>query len=361
MPRRAKQAAIDTLWDEVDEVPRAGLPDARKIARRQRFYRVVVWSCVILTPLLLLTVLSRLGTAATPNAASSPPSVDTPGRTAATLEVDQWLAQTPSPLPGGVVLSWDGGRRLPKASAPTGQKATAVSYSVEVDSFTLLDSTGQTYRASVAVAIDPRGGAVAMGGPSLIPDAPPADDNWNTGNPWPGLTPVTNIPDPVTQAVSGWASAYTSGDANKLRLAVGDPSGSHSYMPLSNISAATATVTQAALIGSPSADEMVVQVTLGIIWNGQAAPQPGATPNQGPQTTMDLLVGRASTAAPVVLAWGAPGTGPTLRPYQNAITAGPRPVPTGGPVASGGPTPIPPPTTRVTVLPHPRSSSSPNK
>jgi hypothetical protein len=34
---------------------------------------------------------------------------------------------------------------------------------------------------------------------------------------------------------------------------------------------------------------------------------------------MDVLVERASTAAPVVVAWGPSGSGPMLRPYQNAV------------------------------------------
>ena len=40
-----------------------------------------------------------------------------------------------------------------------------------------------------------------------------------------------------------------------------------------------------------------------------------------PPVTFDVLVTGADTAAPRVVAWGGPGTGPTLVPYGNAVPA----------------------------------------
>jgi hypothetical protein len=59
-------------------------------------------------------------------------------------------------------------------------------------------------------------------------------------------------------------------------------------------------------------------VTVSLLWKGEKAPAFGSS-TSGPQTTMDLLLERADTAAPVVVAWGPPGSGPGLVPYQNAV------------------------------------------
>ena len=41
-----------------------------------------------------------------------------------------------------------------------------------------------------------------------------------------------------------------------------------------------------------------------------------------PPVAFDVLVTGADTAAPRVVAWGGPGTGPTLVPFGNAVAAG---------------------------------------
>lgn len=355
---RRKATTSDLLWEEAEEVPRAGMPDARKLEKRQRLYRVVVWTCLLAMPIALIGLLSVAGRKSTPTHTVAQASLDSPGRTAATLEVNQWLAGTPQPLPGGVILSWDGAKTQPKPTvAKSANAGQPTRFSVEIDTFTLLDSQGRTYTACVAVAVDPRGGAAAMGGPSLIANPPAASDDWNTSGPWPGLDTSSTVPDPITQTVNGWAAAYTSGNADQLRLAVGDPSSNDSYMPLSGVKSVTATVTEIASVGKPGDDRMVAQVTLAILWNGQTPPTDAnqGQANSAPQTTLDLLIGRASTAAPVVLAWGAPGTGPSLTPYGNAITGGPRPLPSGAQDTPSATTPSPSPSVSTSSTKAPTS------
>ena len=80
---------------------------------------------------------------------------------------------------------------------------------------------------------------------------------------------------------------------------------------------------EAAAVGAATADGMAVEVNLDITWADQPAnrqtgnDQSVSANPQGPQTTLDLLVERAHTAAPVVIAWGPPGSGPTLTAHQN--------------------------------------------
>jgi len=336
-----RQKPVPVLdWTEDDEVPRAGRPDGIRLAKRQRLYRRVVWSTVVLTPLALLALIVVAGSK-TPPVVSTHTVVDantSPGRTAATQELHAWLTENPSPLPNATVVSWDGATPVASVNPPPGSSSTGAAggapWQAEIDTFTLevlqpppsgQSSTSQptytVYKAGVEVALDPAGGAVALGGPSLTIEPPTPSANADPSGPWPGIQSTSTVSGPVSQAINGWLTAYTSGSSSSLGLSVGDPNSAHAYLPLSGVSSATDTVTAAA--SRPGGAE-IVEITINIVWNGQsaaaaaAASQNGVTP---PQTTMDLLVERANTAAPVVVAWGAPGSGPTLKPYENAVSA----------------------------------------
>jgi len=334
-----RQKPVPTLdWTvEDEEVPRAGRPDGIRLAKRQRLYRRVVWSTVVLTPLALLSLIVVAGS----RAPTAPAAVHTvvnentsPGRTAATQELNAWLAETPSPLPNATVVSWDGAISVPSVPPPPGTttgSAGEAPWPAEIDTFTLEvpqpasssqpsgPPTYTVYKAGIEVALAPGGGAVALGGPSITKEPPAPSASADPSGPWPGISSTTTVSSPVSQAIQGWLSAYTSGNASSLELSVGDPDAAHAYIPLSGVSSATDTVTAAA--SRPGGAE-IVEVTLNILWNGESAsttaPADGVTP---PQTTMDLLVERATTAAPVVVAWGPPGSGPTLKPYGNAVSA----------------------------------------
>lgn len=337
---RAKQNTSPLHWDYRDKlVPRVGLPDADRLARHQKRLRRYVKSSTFLLPILvvisILAVLSGVSPRThAPTVASSASS--SPGRTVATLVMQQWLAETPSPLPGAVIQSWDGARDI----APTATKASSspyggsntVTWNAELDTFTLIvgGSTQNTiYSAVVEVALKPGGGgAVALGGPSLTV-VPKTDttSQWNAGAPWSGLSSNNSVSASVQSAIDGWLAAYTSGSASQLRLAVGDTRSLFNYAPLSHVASATDTVVAAVMRNAPNSMPQtsnsnptaeIVEVTLNLLWKGEKVSS-YLPSTSGPQTTMDLLIERADTAAPVVVAWGPPGTGPLLAPYQNAI------------------------------------------
>lgn len=340
MPKPTR-ATSDLDWTSLDEdVPNPQLPDGIRLAKRQRRYRWMVWSTVVLAPIALFSVVLVAGAKSAttrPAAAIAGSQVSSPGRTAATLELDAWLHQVPSPLPGATVLSWDGATPVAAVPAPQGnnQSATAGTaplWSAEIDSFTLVapppsqsssnsssnTNTSTVYDAGVEVALNPAGGgAIALGGPSLTVAPPAAGNNWQAGGPWPGLTTTATVSQPVQSAIDGWLSAYTSGSSSQLGLAVGDPNLNHGYLPLSGVSSATSSVVAAAQ--RPN-DAELVNLAITIVWSGESTSTtvPNGA-NTSPQTTMDVLVERASTAAPVVVAWGPSGSGPMLTPYQNAV------------------------------------------
>ena len=152
---------------------------------------------------------------------------------------------------------------------------------------------------------------------------PSAGSGATQSGPWPGLVATTSVPPAVSQTVQSWADAYSSGNPATLALAVGDPDTADHYTPLSGVAAVSATVVEAAQVKGTTGDDMAVEVALDITWadqpaNRQTGNEQSVSVNpQGPQTTLDLLVERAHTAAPVVVAWGPPGSGPTLTAYQN--------------------------------------------
>ena len=324
---------LDWYEDEAEEVPNPQLPDARRLARRQVWTRRYVKASVILCPVLLLAALAAVTKArhGTPQAAPG-----SPGQVAATLALDQWLAEQPSPLPGASILSYDGAEAVPP---PKGYKGAPLTWRGAIETFTLVtqptSTSPATWHVGVEVAIDRSGGAVALSGPSFLPATQAQSGSWDQGGPWPGLAATSSVSGAVQTVINNWLAAYTSGNDASLHLAVGDPNSSHTYVALSGVRQASDTVLAAAAIGKVSQDELVVEVALNLVFDHEPAPPSslagaglsgaglsgagGTSGSAGPQTTMDLLVAHASSAAPVVVAWGPPGSGPSLRPYENAL------------------------------------------
>lgn len=321
--RKAPQSASSWLG-QVEEQPVRKAPGNQDLERRQRWYRIVIWSCVILMPLSLLTVVVALNkdvTADTSTASSQ--TVNAEAKAAAVLAVRTWMNQSPSPLLGGDYIGWVGFTHVEKPEQTAEQETTSPlpDYEVEVHSFTVRDKQGVVYTVEVQVAIDPAKGTQVIGEPSLMPVGASDTSNWVVGTPWFGM-PSANIPEAISEAAKAWGSAYASGDSNKLRLAVGDPKAEHSYVPLQNVARVEATVSSAAWLnpsddGNGSAtDQMIARVQLSILWAGQSAPENGSPL---PTLTFDVLVDKASTASPVIVAWGGPGDGPTLERYGQAL------------------------------------------
>jgi len=372
MARKSARAQRNTTatghewWADAVEAPRSGLADANKLGKRQRIYRYYVWGSMLLVPLAVFAVLSSYARA-TPVAPAPPASqsadASSPGRSAAQTSVNAWLANTPSPLPGGSVLFWEGSHKvapvIPPAS-PTGSPAVPEvvpnAPSIEVDSFVLITTSNRMYTADVQVALDPRGGAKTIAGPSLIPIAPVLGDSWASGvGSWQGLKSESPS-DVVTQAITAWSRAYISGDSAQIRLAVGDPTPGHAYVPLSGVSSVVPTVTGQAQPGTDPS-KVIARVQLSITWAGQPAPtDAGAARSQDPSATFDVLLDKANTASPVVVAWGGPGEGPRLAPYQNAVVDGPRQVPT---TTTAAPTTTTAPSTTTAAAPAPPAVVAP--
>jgi hypothetical protein len=149
----------------------------------------------------------------------------------------------------------------------------------------------------------------------MIPTTPPVDDGWAPTDPaWPGL-PSANASDAVDAVVQRWADVYVLGSAEDLALATGDPDEEHSYLPLDLADRPDSVTAVAAAAAEAGEDRQVVRVSLVFAWDGVD----GEDPLEAPRVDMDLLVERASTASPVVVAWGPAGSGGDLEPYANGV------------------------------------------
>lgn len=322
MLRRPQQPKGGRWWEEAEEVPRAGLPDAKRLERRAKIYRRFVLASVVLTPFLILVAIVLAANLLSDDEQAAPkaqiPYAET--KADAIIEVRRWLGQDPSPFPGGVLVGWDS---ADSKKAPDPDGTAGKDYHIEVHRLTIAASNGALYDTTVTLGVSDSIGSYVLGEPTLVARAPSV--TTFAGTPWPDALDYP-APDAVASAVTTWAEAYSSGDPNALRIAVQDTSSTHSYMPLSGASLSNGEITESAGVWPSGTTEeertssdppkMLIQATFDIKWKGQKKRN-----DESPATvTYDLLVTKADTAAPVVVAWGGAGTGPSLKEYGNAVT-----------------------------------------
>lgn len=316
--------ALDWL-ENADELPRADIELNDRAAKRQKFFRRSIVGVVFVAfPLSVLCNLAVVPKVldAKPAAAAQQSQLTSETKPAAMLAVQTWLAQTPSPLPGGQLLSWDGVdiQAQPEVSVDPNTNQTTEKQGLQLHHMTVAAATGQVFDTTVQVGYSKFRGVQVIGQPALIPRAPDDKAQWPNLTSWPHLAKVTPS-DPVIQSVSAWVEAFSSGNPDKLRLAVGDTADNRSYVPLSKVTATAVQVTDAAARIDPKADsstkpsEVIARVTFAVQWQGQVLGRT-ETPSK---VSYDVLIKKADTAAPVVVAWGGVGTGESLTEYMNAV------------------------------------------
>jgi hypothetical protein len=331
----------DTMFGEdVTYAPRDTSPKV-KMHWVAKFARVGIVFVLITAPLVMFAGFISF---AKGNPEIPPALATSPGRVAAEDALLSWLDRDPSPLPNAQVIAWEGYRDIssevmePNSDNPYTVTYEANDFVVGVPAVTnaeqstttekadtdaekairdALPTWKATYRATVVVAVDSRGGGVVVTTPSLVPIAePPANlSPVDIVTPKGWSSAVTN--ENIKKSIQRWADAYASGDAEELRLAVGDGSETNTYTPMTGLTSLTADVGNA--ISNDNGKSMVVRVELAPLWDGQKA-----TDEDAPATfSMDVLVAQANTGAPVVVAWGPAGEGTSLVKFGNALP-GPR-------------------------------------
>lgn len=324
--KKAQHQTVDTWLSDPQDLPRADIDLRDKQAGRQKLFRTIIFGIVfVMFPLSMLANMAMLPKVleARPVVAAQAAQLNPETKAAAMLEVKNWLAQNPSPLPGGTLLSWDGVeiQAEPSITVNKDTNQTEEKQGLQLHTMTVAASTKTVFTTTVQVAYSPVRGAKVVGAPTLVPKAPNDEDLWPNLTMWPGMNKITTT-DAVTQAASGWVDAFTSGNPDKLRLAVGDTASNHSYVPLAQATASDVRVLE---VGAPkrtgtdseekAPSRVVARVSFGIKWTGQNVEHASALS----RVTYDVLIERAETNAPVIVAWGGTGTGETLKPYGNAV------------------------------------------
>jgi hypothetical protein len=352
MARNAKRNTRnqpDDFWaNEADELPRADVEAVQTTIKKLKLYKAWVISSVVLLPIALLAIISFL-----PKFLEEPyvaPAVsnqlDSPTKPVAMKSVQDWLDKQPSPLPGGKILSWDGVEIQAEPKTVTADNGDVEeTQGLQMHTMTLISPSGSFFTTKLQVAYSPVRGAKVLGAPTLIPRAPDEKQSWPNLRTWPNLVTASKL-EPVEQAVTAWAKAFTSGDPDALRLAVGDTSANRSYVPLVQVKVSNVSVGDVAAHPLPKdapedqkITQVIAQVSFGVEWDGQNL----GTSSTPSRVTYDVLIDKADTASPQVVAWGGAGTGETLKPYMNAvegrkITTGTidKAVPSAAPAAAAG-------------------------
>lgn len=179
---------------------------------------------------------------------------------------------------------------------------------VETHKF-LVTTDGPDYILSVVVALDGEVPTLAAY-PSLSPaftdpGRPAAPLEYQDSQL--AIDPAT-VAGPVKETVESWATAYVTNDLEALRVVVGDPTAqAGDYRGLGGF-----TLTDVELRSAVNTNNgLVLRVRLVMT---STSPNGARISND-----FDLLVQGESTTLPTVVAWGQPGSGPTLERFQNRI------------------------------------------
>jgi hypothetical protein len=372
--KRAKGVETQTFFSaDLVEAPHADASVSGKVEKKRKLYTGVIYSSLV--AMIVFAVVS-LGLYSTVNDLSTKQfpaqvTIDTPGKHAAIRAVEGWLAGDPSPLPTGYILSWDGATTQQEERTFLDKNGKSqYQIGIELDRFTLATTSGAIFTTEVQVGFGAASGTGVIGAPTLMPVAPSDPGGFASQTGWIGTMPGSSNQS-IEDAVKSWVTSFTSGDPAALRLAVGDGRSNISYIPMTGIQETGAVdIKQAAVfpadkslptdqwVANPSV--AVVRVSFTVAWPGQLNSSRSNVTGLG-RLTYDLLVEKADTSAPKIVAWGSAGTGASLKAYQNAVSGN---VTTDklstGSTTPTAPTPNPTPTPSASSNPKPTVTPSPS-
>lgn len=122
----------------------------------------------------------------------------------------------------------------------------------------------------------------------------------------------SQLPHTVLSQIAQWAKAYAANDQANLHEYTGDQSG-RTYIGLGGYTVVGAptvvSVTPFDANKMPSELPLTIQMTLQSTTNSKIVTE----------VQYDLLITNLTAAFPNIAAWGPPGSGPSLKPYQNAL------------------------------------------
>lgn len=296
-----KRTQTDYGWQRAHQKPEEN-PDkqfVKLVAARTKWWRVIRIIEFILVIYLVGAIVNQ-PTAPKPIV----PDFNPTGKQAAYASVETWLTHGDPLGEGAHIVSWDGSQPYTLSDGHT-------QANVRTHDLTVENKKNRWWKVHVTVTDNgiPVAGVSANPLPPISQSQPDTTLSWaDTLN---DLQPSAALQTLVTQ----WGQAWMSTDPDRLKVVVSDPDANATYQPLMLGSAQSTTIDHGAYLkrgkinreGNTS-DTAVLRVSVTLHEKAET---------QAPtKFVYDLLVSNPD-GTPHVLAWGAPGQGPTLPEYAN--------------------------------------------
>lgn len=297
MSRKKNQHNID--WTKAPKVNEKGQL-AKILARRSRVWRWLIILCLVVGVVNLNLFMNQ------PEAPKAiAPNFNPAGKQVAYGMVEQWLATNPLDSPAHIV-SWDG-----MSQNPTEQGANSTPQVKEYQhTFTVVSNADRWYMVKQTVTSDNK----RLGNPAVDIITAPQLADTSTPQSWKGEMNEVEHADALDNAVNQWGQALAGSDSSKLTVLVADPNTKHVYQPLMLADNATATLDRVAY--APMGEIDKEDQTSNWAWGSVTVTIPATDNQQERSFSYDVLINNPDGQGRVV-AWGAPGSAPTLKAYQN--------------------------------------------
>ncbi|KAA8826913.1 hypothetical protein [Bifidobacterium myosotis] len=237
--------------------------------------------------------------------------LDPPGRVESWNLTEQWLKDNPLGKDARIV-SWDGQETVDLKNGSKTSRATVNTL--------VVDSSLGWWRVRTTIRED---GTLA-GWPSAEKIRLTTTATPNSTDDWPGTLGSLTQSEALQTTVSKWASAYMGPDSDMLTVLIADPDPNANYQALDLGEVGSASIEKAAYLNSGNvdrnqnkSDRALLRVTITL--NARSLNE------KQTQFSYDMLVADPD-GTPRILAWGAPGSGLTLRERENRLPAGQKPV-----------------------------------
>ena len=322
------------FWGEqaVEEEQRLATEDSLKAARKAKWWRRGIITIVfVLFPATLLALLNVFTILTSKEEEADGYDLAAPGRVEATIAMQSWLTQTPAPLPGAKLITWDGAKAVdypqdekhPAFTEATRETVWEHSFTLEVPPTVGVAGKRGTperlFQAQLLTVSSEAQGHRVFSDPAVLPLPLTQTLPVSLGY-WPGVE-IKQADGDVVEAINKWAAAYVGSDPAALKLATGDPDKNHVYIPLGGLKAVGVEISRSGVIleGDGLSNEMIAEVELSL--DRKEVNERGQQYMSLPATKMDVLVKDWNTGSPTVTAWGAAGAGHLLTAYENAAPA----------------------------------------
>lgn len=300
---RKKSAKADSQWDPRKRDRKEPDPNRqylRLVARKLNTGRGLAFANLALVIVVLYLQLNPAPVQMETPAAS----LDPMGKQYAWARTEEWLQNG---LPLGAeprIVSWDGSKARTVSDGSKDVKARRHDLTV--------DTSRGWWKVHTVIEAD----GSMLGYPTVERvDMPLSGGTPDTGKEWTGVLRELDQSEALTKALTQWGAAIVGKDNDLLTVLMKDPDPDAKYAALAIGEAKDTRIDKANYLNegkvdkdAQQSDRAVVRVTVTLAAQGENLAET--------QMSFDVKIADPD-GTPAVLAWGAPGDGPTLKDYQN--------------------------------------------